>query len=34
VIQMVLLLLVILVAINWKLALMIGMFIYYFGIPF
>jgi uncharacterized membrane protein YuzA (DUF378 family) len=33
-IQMVLLLLVILVAINWKLALMIGVFIYYFGIPF
>jgi uncharacterized membrane protein YuzA (DUF378 family) len=33
-IQMVLLLLVILVAINWKLALMIGVFLYYFGMPF
>ena len=33
-IQMVLLLLVILVAINWKLALMLGVFLYYFGMPF
>ena len=33
-IQMVLLLLVILLAFNWKLALMIGVFLYYFGMPF
>ena len=33
-IQIILLLLVLLIAFNWKLAIIIGVFLYYFGIPF
>ncbi len=33
-IQIILLLLVLLIAFNWKLAIIIAVFLYYFGMPF